>query len=72
MLTKDDPIVEISIERMQMSQSLLRMIADSCWSIDNDRPTDSVDPKALDELRKLIKSINEQLQDIETATVCMS
>jgi len=72
MYTKQSELIKNAELKLLMSENLLRVLKYRCWEDGDDEPTESVDNETLDTFRQLLKSIDKQLSEIETASsICV-
>lgn len=67
MFTKDSPLVETSTLRLLMSENLLKALAERCWEYDDNTPSETIDPKCIEEFRNRLNQIDFHLQELEAA-----
>ena len=72
MYTQQSELVKEAELKLLMSENLLKVLKYRCWEDGDDEPTEAVDNKTLDIFRRLLKSLDKQLTEIETASsICV-
>ena len=71
MYTKQSELIKNVELKLTMSENLLRVLKYRCWEEGDDVPTEAVDNETLETFRVLLKSLEKQLTEIETASACM-
>jgi succinate dehydrogenase flavin-adding protein (antitoxin of CptAB toxin-antitoxin module) len=71
MYTKHSEFIKNVELKLLMSENLLKVLKYRCWEAGDDEPTEAVDNETLDTFRRLLKSLDKQLSEIETASSCV-
>ena len=67
MITYDSPVGKALVERAVLLEESLKMINQMCWANDDNAPSESLDPDALQDVKDILKRANYLVEEISTA-----